>query len=197
MKAAPEDIHILSVPQHIQPGYNQYCSTLPAFMKATIKKTPQSFDADTFNCEVPDNILLPIPFPNLCVDYDRTPSAETLQILSAIGYSQRSFGKRMTYVVNAKSIDDVRKINKTNPQQTSPTVFQAVNLQALKMLLFVVKVLSAFLVTHCYPAFQDENHLEEVQGYTTESGGIGKKVLSYPYETSIILTSTISVRPTR
>jgi len=162
MKAQPAECHIQCAPFRTQPGFGEYVTNLPAFMKATLTQQTLSLDADCFQAEVSDKILFPVPPPSLCVSWPASPSTETLALLSQIGYTTREINKRKVYIVQTPSVDAVRAIIGTKPDATTAASYQAVNIDAFRMLMFVVKVFSAFFYTHCYPAYQTADHYVEM-----------------------------------
>lgn len=159
-KAKPCDVQVAVLPYSIQPGYMCYVKNLCAFMEATLS------GRDTFICnrgypttEVPH--LLPIPIPSLIYDYPKALPNNKVEKLREHSTQIDGMGKSKSYVMQDVTLEKVRALVDSDKTINAKTrhVIGTVNLDALKSVFVIQKILSAFLLTHVYPAFRHSDDI--------------------------------------
>lgn len=172
----------IAFPDHPQVAYKAYTAMLPAFLKAAATKTIIQTNQVGYLFTLPSTQLLQLENPPLVVEFIMADQDEGDVEQWAKGYDAKSFAtkdkKKATYtVMNPSSACLRRAVNLGGIENTRPPL-GATNLVGEKAYIQAVKILTAFLLTHNYPAFSHDTAVEEVsmtnlRSFTTLKRGAG------------------------
>lgn len=172
LRAKPCDVQISVLPIYNQPGYASYVKNLPAFMEATLENRSILISNRGYPVKTVPS-LLPWKLPGLIYDFTKTPSDTKVEELKTHSTVVRGRGKAMSFVMTAPTLDSIKTlVNKEKPEVKTAHVIGTVNLDAMKVVFILQKVLSAFLLTHYYPAFR---HLNDVAPWNADVTGVVSK----------------------
>jgi hypothetical protein len=165
LRAKPCDVQVLVLPIVAQPGYACYVMNLPAFMEATLTGKCVLISNRGYPVgHVPHK--LPWKLPNLIYDFPRTPKNNVIETLRTHSEMVDGRNKSKSFIMQNVTLTKVQQLVANNREIQSKTahIIGTVNLDGMKVILMVQKVLSAFLLTHIYPAFR---HVDDAKA----SGG--------------------------
>lgn len=172
-KAKPCEVPVAVVPSVVQPGFACYARNLPAFMEATMANriTPISNRGYPLST-VP--YLLPWVVPDLIYDFTTPISDTTIAALKLHSTQVNGKSKKITFAMREPTLLSIRQLVADYPtiNQTTPHLIGLVNLDAMKMIFVMQKVLSAFFLTHGYSAFR---HSSDVTPVDTNMEVVSKK----------------------
>jgi hypothetical protein len=161
-----------------QPAYCNYINFLPSYMAATFTKSRMPlvnpFNPVTYKIDR----LLPIKLPALATNFSGPIPPAIKNSLIEKGYTEATVkGQR---VLIFETVDNVLiellRNNGANPISVCPG--NSINISTIPVIVTVRRILSAFLQTHSYPAFRDENQLNDVTGLEAGSAKGKRKVVS-------------------
>lgn len=156
LKAKPWDVSVTTVVVSNQPAYASYTKNLPYFMKATSEQR-NTLITTAFPALPKFPRSIGWQLPPLIYDYSvklRDRQIEALKTHSVPVTDGRS--KFPTYVMREPTLASIKELMDMNPAPLLNTrhVLQTVNLDAMKVVLFLERLTSGFLLTHGYPAFR-------------------------------------------
>jgi len=153
-----EELHFVGIPTSIQPLYPQYVGNLPAFLTATATRRKVTCGG-TYYPTIEPSLLLPISLPPLTLaplkpfnkDEDKAAFMSKLpgDTLTTV------YLKRECYVVKDLDASALTNLPATDPNV--PSSPDAVSLAGMRQLLSTLKIITLFLATHTYPAFQTDD----------------------------------------
>jgi len=154
------EVHIIGIPHLQQTAYEGYLSNLSAFIFATSVQAKVACDATFFAPKLEPEFLIPLPLPPLVLSSKNALATEDAKTAYAKSISEDArmiqFIKQTCFLVEKPSFELLRKLPKDiNPRTPSPP--NATSLFGLNQFLTTVKILSLFLATHSYPAFQTDS----------------------------------------
>lgn len=150
-----ETLHIVGIPHVIQPHYPQYIANLPAFLTATAIKRKVTCGRSYF-FQIDPKSLIPLPLPPLTIapakpfgkEEDKTAFLQKLpgEVTTTV------YLKREAFVLSSLTPTQVIGLPAVDPNV--PSSSDSVSLNGMRQYLTTMKILTAFLATHTYPAFQ-------------------------------------------
>jgi hypothetical protein len=152
-----EDIHMVGIPQEMQPHYPQYIANLPAFLTATAIQRKVTC-GNTYFFTMDPKLLIPLSLPPLTIAPIKPfgkeeDEAAFLQKLPGV-VTPTVYLRRKTYVVSSLTAEQVAKLPPIDPNV--PASSDSTSLIGMRQYLTTLKILSTFLATHTYPAFATE-----------------------------------------
>jgi len=169
LRAKPCDVQISVLPAIVQRGYASYTKNLPAFMFATMAQKPVAIANRGYPITtVPDT--LPWKLPSLIYDFSQPPRDNVIEGLMT--HSTLVTGrKNKSFVMTNVTLEKIQDLVRTHPTINSktPHVINTVNLDAMKMVFVIGRVLSAFLLTHVYAAVRHDSDPTMSSGGSTET----------------------------
>lgn len=157
-RAKPCDVRISVIPDVIQPGYMSYTRNLPAFMEATLTQQVVTIRNRGYPISTVPH-MIPMSIPPLIYDFQAKPSEAKVTKLRDHSTVTQGRGKTVSFIMQTPTLDLIQDVAKQGANQTTSHVFGTVNLTGMKCVFVLQKILSAFLLTHVYPAFR---HAEEM-----------------------------------
>jgi hypothetical protein len=155
------DLHKLShigIPTASQVAYDGYLSNLPAFLHATAIQGRVSCSAKFYRSNLNHELLLPLPLPPLgfTPEIPLRNEQEKNQFMMKIGNDVRAhrFGQRDIYIIDRPTPSVVMNLPLDDLDYDAPTPDNCTNLTGIFSLLSTLKILTLFVATHTYPAFQ-------------------------------------------
>lgn len=165
LKAKPSDVHIICIPSELQPGFACYAANISAFITATLTGKHVAIANRGYPTPVPP-MQLPWKYPPTIYDFPKAPNDRKKDMLRA--HSQVIVGKKkeVSFVMSEPTIELVRSVVNDGAREKTLHMIGTINIDALKMVMILRRILSGFLLTHTYPAFRhvsDLNPSEEPQ----------------------------------
>jgi len=159
LRLSPSSVRYEVIPDAEQPHFAMYRSLLPAFMLSNDSSKRVDLNSQGFPLEY-SGTLLPFPYPNLIVNWDLAPPEEVIADLKrkfmAVPVEVR--GKMCLSIPNI-TLAILPSIAQYKVATITPTVDDHMNLSSARSLVVILKILSSFLTTHTYPAFEDDKHV--------------------------------------
>lgn len=159
LRAKPCDVQVSVLTIAVQPGHACYSRNLPAFMLATSTQKRVFIGNHGFPLKkVP--FAVSMRMPPLIYDFDVNPNDRLEEELLKHSEKVEGRGKKSTFIMreptqeNIKTVVDVHKANTKTIH-----IVGTVNVDALKTVLVIRKVLSMFLLTHTYAAFRHSSDI--------------------------------------
>lgn len=165
--------NIYGLAHYPQIAYKVYTSLYPAFFKATVEKIRVPCDRIGYEFQIPAADLIPILPPPLVVHFP-TPLRDNdeKKMLDSYGGSTFNIGKKRFYKFEEHGSDVIRALRqfgKIDPKCAVPR--GSVNLQGYMSWMRTLKLVTAFLITQSYPAFdhgeEEEGAYESIEGLVT------------------------------
>jgi hypothetical protein len=99
--------------------------------------------------------LLPIKLPAVIYDFQGKPKDSQVEDLRQHSTVLSGRKEALQFVMRDPTLEQMRSLVQKYPDvnQTTRHIIGTVNLQAIRMVVTIQKILSAFLLTHVYPAF--------------------------------------------
>lgn len=181
LRAKPCDVSVSVLPMFAQPGYSCYLKNLPAFMEATLQNKrvfisnrgyPIRTVPHAFAWSLPPLIFdLTSPVPESRIEQLRTHT------------DQVGDRKELTFVMREPTLSHIQALVNQFPEINAKTnhIYGSVNLDAMKSVFVVNKILSAFLLTHAYPALRHSTDLLPTDKVDTELVTKKRKTSSTSY----------------
>jgi hypothetical protein len=152
-----EEIHFTGRPDIVQPHYPQYVANLPAFLTSTATQR-KVFCGKTYWPQLDPKHLIPLPLPPLTI----SPVKPLVRDEEKAAYRSRLpqdtkitvYLKRECYVVSNQTPTSILTLPPTDPNVPSST--DSVSLSGMRQFLTTLKIVTLFLTTHTYPAFQTD-----------------------------------------
>jgi hypothetical protein len=148
----------LGIPTSNQIAYDGYLANLPAFLHSTATQARVNCSAKYFRSNVDHQALLPLPLPSLGFFADAPIRNETEkgQFMNKIGNNVRvhRFGNRDLFIIDRPTPAIVMDLPLDELDYDSPTPDNCTNLTGIFSYLTTLKIITLFLSTHTYPAFQ-------------------------------------------
>jgi len=156
-QTAGREVDLLGFPHAKQSAYDEYVSNLSAFLFATSVNKTVACNAAFFDPKLDASFYVPIPLPSVVTsplepvrnEDERTRFQESLKRESKIV----RYVNQQNYLLERPTISEIRSLPR-NVNANTPSPPNATSLLGFKQFLQTVKVLSLFLATHSYPAFQ-------------------------------------------
>jgi hypothetical protein len=171
LRASPSDIQWAGSPMVFQPNFSVYKSNLPIFMAGAMTGTPIRSNSKVFPGLAYSGTILPFTRPSLVVTWPFALPVEVQEDLIRDYKLRPSMIRgKPCMIVDNYDLDTVRHLISTKCTQTSPCIEEAINIASLRTLSAVAKIATCFFKLHQYPAFKDENHVEEFSTHVTQMG---------------------------
>jgi hypothetical protein len=162
LKAKPCDVRVSVMPVFHQPAYSSYVKCLPAYIDATMKQHSLPIGGVGYPItKVPH--LLPWVLPKLIYDYPTKPNDSKIEHLKGHSTVIKGRGKEVSFVMEHPTPARIKTLVDDGIKSTTPHIIGTVNLEAMKTVFVIRKILSGFLLTHEYPAFRHESDIRPTQ----------------------------------
>jgi len=164
LKTAPSALKLVGLHTITQPGYHAFISCLPAAMEATLRQTEVRLDQEGYPIRFPVADCMPFPYPNLAFTLPSPPNAADQPQFEELGATRIKLQERREiFTLEGAEPSSVRFLKSLQASPTTPAPVNHVNLNAYDSVILVVRILSSYLRTHNYPAFQDDEHVDDFQ----------------------------------
>lgn len=154
IRAKPYEVQVCVITASTQLGYACYVANLPAFMAATLsgKVTTISNRGYPINNVEP---LLPWRLPSLIYDFKKAPSDTKIEELRSHSSTIKGRGKNISFIMEEPTLAKIQLLVRDhNPEHKTTHVIGTINIDAMRVVMVLQKILSLFLLTHVYPAFR-------------------------------------------
>jgi hypothetical protein len=183
LRAKPCEVSVTVIPSLVQPGYACYTKNLPAFMEATMTNKSTIICNRGYPLTTVKN-QLPWRVPSLIYDFDKNPSDGKVEQLKQHSQIIGGRGKNKTFVMTEPTIANIRDLVKIGANRKTSHVMGTVNIDAMKMVHVIKKILSAFICTHVYPALRHPTD-KKPMGSRVESVTKKRKLTEDTFEAKI------------
>jgi protein associated with RNAse G/E len=168
LKAAPSNIHVVHHITAKQLGYGDYVCNLSAFLCATFTKRRTRIGLVGYDYNIPPTVALPPFMPPVMISKKTVSASEEERIKSMDSNEINKRNNQRTYIITKYNLDDLRWLVSQKFSQTCFTVQNSTNIESLRSLNLVSKLLAAVLYVQKYPAFMDKDHLKAYLDYVLE-----------------------------
>jgi hypothetical protein len=156
-----ENMHLIGVPTVSQLAYSGYLQNLPAFLRATTTGKKVSTASNFYAITVQPSDMVPIPLPPVVTSMKKPSSkdedkARFKESLRGDVEMVRYAGKDV-FVMRGLSYLDLEHLPYAAMDINTPSSNDTTHIIGAKSFVFTVKILTAMLATHSYPAFQSED----------------------------------------
>jgi hypothetical protein len=176
LRAKPCDIQLSIVPQVVQPGYASYIMNLPAFMLATIAQEPVPIINDRGYPTPETRVTIPIALPPLIYSFNKPPTDSKKARILVHSVESSGKGNKSVYTTTMPTLNIIRSLVEDGVDQKTSHIHGTVNIDAMKMVIVIRRVLSAFLITHVYSAFRHELEVPEKEEECTTDSNKRRKI---------------------
>lgn len=159
LRAVPSEINVDIFIEIKQVAFPSYVSNLPAFMMATatraVVKIPgvTGFPVASLSPEQ----CFPLRLPPLVVDFTKRPNEAQLAILAGIGYEEITIqNNKQQMIFQHYNLEQARQISSMSANPVTRCTIDTINLDALRGLTLIRRIMSSFFRTHIYPAFSED-----------------------------------------
>lgn len=157
VKCAPCDYRMNVYTLMAQPLYTAYCENLPAYVLATLTNTRVKLTQSWYPLPQVKEIL-PVPYPNVSILFKKKLSSEDNTALAPFVFSEVSLHNKDIHTFESPTSDCIATAVKIPCDRTCQVPYGSVNIESLNSYIKSVKIISAILSTHSYPAFMDFSH---------------------------------------
>jgi hypothetical protein len=159
LKAAPSQIQLKGLHKIDQPGYNEYINNLPAFLYAynTNRNIPLSREGYPITTQASDMIHLPVP--NITVSYKGSKIPPSILAMTTVQEIPSKDKNTNTYLVTYKAGLATLLLPSGFEKGQFP-IGNSISAEDLVATITILRILSAFLRVHKYPAFKNLQDFE-------------------------------------
>lgn len=151
-------LQLIGLPLEIQPVYKNYVDNIAVFVSATLQKRRLNTNRQYYPLPITNDSIIPFQLPPIVVsmlkpstkDEDKTKFRDSLPG----SIRMERFTNRDIFIIPPLYPRHVHTIPVKDCDPNAPSPPEATSLLGLRTLLFTIKVLTGFLATHTYPAFQ-------------------------------------------
>jgi len=147
---------VSAYPLHKQAGYAMYIYFLAAYMHATLTQAAVKFNRTQrfFPLKLDIDLFLPMAFPPVVIDFTTKVTQDFLSSLATqVGGALDKVDKRDVLVIRSGfSLSSLKILINAGANQLTRPVLGCTNIEGIFSFLKVIKVVTAFLMTHVYPA---------------------------------------------
>jgi hypothetical protein len=124
----------------------------------------QSTVTPFYPIQFPNSKTFPYTLPNISVAFQGNPPSDIEDQIKAAGGARQQIKGTMVYLIRNPDIALVQILMMVNGiNKFCPAPDQFVNLSCLSYIALTRKIFSAFFKLNYYPAFRDENHLDDME----------------------------------
>jgi len=157
--ARPGELTIIGFPHAKQVAYDNYLINLNGFLYATSVQAKVACDVLYYLPKIDPVLLVPLPLPSLVVSPVEPLRSEEVrtEFMRLLGRESKiiKFINTQYFLLENISVQEVQALPKgLDPNPPSPS--NATSLFGMKQYLTAMKIISLFLATHTYPAFQTD-----------------------------------------
>jgi len=156
LKCKPIAFPMFGLRSIVQPGYDTYINCLPSFMKATEKNTKIALSAIGNGTKLPMDKCMPIELPKVFLMIKKSDRIDKV-IGSDKRYAELFTRKEGTAYSTDFSKDLLRIGTHTSVLENTFPVDRHIKPNDAIVVVRVLQMLSSLLLTHKYPAFQDDD----------------------------------------
>jgi hypothetical protein len=182
LRLQPSQVNWHGTPVVHQPNFTLYRGSLPLFIESAICGKPILPSWDPYQELAYTGDVLPIPTPSLTVSWPFPIADEVRAGLRQVGFKDTVLRGKPGMIHNNPSKSVVIAAKDTKASEVSPAPENCMNIKSFRFLVVITRILAAFLHLHQYPAFIDEDHVEEFTKHT-EFDLVGISFL-FPYDCS-------------
>lgn len=164
------------IPNYRQPAYNNYVNYLPSYMKASFTRTAISIQEVFHPLMYKISPLFPIIYPALSVTFPGALPNNIKEDLIQHGFEEAMVKREKVMIFRNVTAEIVGLLSRSGASQTATCPGNTINLACIPALILIRKVFSAFFAVHTYPAFRDEDQLNNVTSLESATR-VGKRKL--------------------
>jgi len=158
LRKSPGDVTWEVIPDVIQARYPFYRGTLPLFIKAFTSNKRVPLTSQGYSCDYVAPIL-PLPLPNLIMSWTiPCPEEVATDLRTRFGGRDVQAQGKAALSLPVPDVDTLRTLIGYKPNTICPTIEDHLNVAGFRTLLAILRIMSAFLQIHRYPAFEDNDH---------------------------------------
>lgn len=141
--------------EYPQIAYQNYKSLIAAFMKATTEKKMIICNKKGYALTMKVSECITVPPPPLVFTFDTRLSTAKNDALLARGCTTFNQGKDVYYSIRDYSYDFIQTVinHDPKPNQKTRVLLGTTNLSGMRSFFTCLRIITAFLMTHSYPAF--------------------------------------------
>lgn len=173
LKSAPSELKVTALPLRTQPRYGFYIGNLSAYLKSWVENTVVDGTATGFPVRIPMSYTFDIIPPALVMGW-RIPIADEVKddIIKNHGATTiLSQGGKPGLSVQKATIASYANLGEYRPDPVFPTINDHFNFGCLPQMAFSSRIISTLVRLHHYPAWHDDDHMEN---YFEDVEGEGK-----------------------
>lgn len=160
LRLTPSTIRFTSMPTKHQPAFLQYLAVLPAYMEACQRNMLTDTRDPCHPVSFPFKDSLPIVMPNLVVSPKKDQDS-LHQTLLELGGSVQIINNKKVYQFEHPSKESIVTILKMKADEKAQASDGFMNIAAFNSYRLVMRILSEFLQVHRYPAYIDQDHMND------------------------------------
>jgi hypothetical protein len=173
LRKSPGDVTWEAIPDQIQPRFPFYIGTLPLFIKAYTSQKTVPLTSQGYACDYVEP-LIPFALPNLIMSWTTVCPEEVLTDLrSKYGAKDVTAQGKAALSLPVPNIRTLRTLIGYKPNTICPTIEDHLNASGFRALLGMLRIMSAFLQIHRYPAFEDNEHATTFEEVMQEQQVVG------------------------
>jgi hypothetical protein len=158
LRKSPGDVTWEAIPDQIQPRFPFYIGTLPLFIKAFTSGKRVPLTSQGYGCDYIEPII-PFALPNLIMSWTIPCPEEVLtELRSKYGAKDVTAQGKAALSLPVPDITTLRALIGYKPNTICPTIEDHLNASGFRSLMGMLRIMSAFLQIHRYPAFEDNEH---------------------------------------
>lgn len=163
LRKSPGDVTWEAIPDQIQPRFPFYVGTLPLFIKAFTSNKKVPLTSQGYACDYVEPII-PFPLPNLIMSWTTICPEEVLaELRSKYGAKDVTAQGKAALSLPVSDISGLRALIGYKPNTICPTIEDHLNVSGFRSLMGMLRIMSAFLQIHRYPAFEDNEHVSKFE----------------------------------
>jgi hypothetical protein len=161
LRLAPCQVSVHGGPTHIQPNYSVYKAHLPLFIHSAIEETRITPTSDLHNVINYTGPVISIPLPSLVVSFATAVSEDLKDELKGKGFRDTVIRGKPALIADKPTLELARLARDKGCQQTTAAIENTMNLKDFRFAIFILRTMTAFFKLNQYPAFLDDDHVEE------------------------------------
>lgn len=163
LRASPTELKLIGIPDHNQPNYGFYKSNLSVYLKSYVENTAVDATLSGYPTKIPLGRCLPLIPPKLIMGW-RAPVAEEVKqdiMTKHGGVPVMSTGGKPGLEVQKETLLEYAGLQEYRPDPIFPTIENSFNFNCFIPMLLSIRLISALLLLHHYPAWEDVDHMVE------------------------------------
>jgi hypothetical protein len=163
LRKSPGDVTWEAIPDMIQPRFPFYVGTLPLYIKAFTSDKRVPLTSQGYACDYIEPII-PLAMPNLIMSWTiPCPEEVAIDLRTKFGARDVTAQGKAALSLPVPDVGTLRRLLGYKPNMVCPTIEDHLNGSGFRALLAMLRIFSAFLQIHRYPAFEDNDHLSRFE----------------------------------